>query len=297
MATNIYRFLANIRNNPIVNKLIHTIDKTYPSYALGANTPLLNHYLPTSTNFQNKPTTLFFNQQPSDALRLIRRIAQKKSVHRLDKNKKDTPIEFVCYGYQDHDGDIVITNIIVPALVELSKNCNNFDQAVEKLYDYVPSKDLRIDMLANYFDYLRNIDLDFHESIGKKPVALLGTTKPIVEYADNTENCPRFSEIAKSIVPGDVEFNHDFLTGVLTVSPYKIVQTPRGLEYQNGSLECVITDYKLSQNTHLASPNRLMNVTQCVQNTPDGKLEKVEISASSQPLIDFQPQNKNERTL
>ena len=288
MATNINRFLSSIKNNAKVNKLIKAIDKKYPSYALGAQTPLLNHYLHVAKNLHGNATTLFLKEQASVALDNIRHLAQKKSVYRLDKHKTDTPIDFLCFGYQDHDGDVVIERIIVPALIVLRHASKSSEEAIKKSFDYVPSKDFRTDTLATYYDYLLYTNLDFKGSEGKKPVALLGTTKPIVSYTDHTEDCPRFSEIAKSIVPGDVKFGHDFLTGLLTVSPYEVVQTPEGLAYKNGSLECVLTDYKISNKTHFATPEQFTNVTKCVQTTPDGKLEELHISSSDQPKLDFQ---------
>lgn len=288
MATNINRFLSSIKNSPEVNKLIKLIDKKYPSYALGAQTPLLNHYLPVAKNLYGNATTLFLKEQASVALDNIRHIAQKKSVYRLDKHKTDTPIDFLCFGYQDHGGDVVIERIVVPALIVLKHTSKSSEEAIKKSFDYVPSKDFKIDTLATYYDYLLYTNLNYKGSVGKKPVALLGTTKPIVDYDDRTENCPRLSEIAKSIVPGDVKFDHDFLTGLLTVSPYEVVQTPEGLAYKNGSLECVLTDYKINKNTHFATPEHFTNITKCVQTSLNGKLKELNISNSDQPKIDLQ---------
>ena len=285
MPTNISRFLT-LKNNPALYKFFNALDTKFPTYNLGTNTPILNHHLQTESNFSGAPATLYLEKQPSEMLSFIRQLAQKKSDYRISKNKPDTPIEFFCYGYQDHSGDIVIKNIVFPAYNQIRETSDTINEVYERLYNHTPSKDLKIDSFANYFDYLRNTKFNDKDNVGRIPVALYGTTKPIVSYADHTENCPRFGEVAKSIVPGDVDFG-DMMTGVLTVSPYTISQTKDGYVYHNGSLEAILTKYRINNKNGYSYPEYLTNITNCQTTNSKGKLCNCVISNSFEPFMEF----------
>ena len=282
---NINRLLT-VRKNPALNNFFSAIDDKFGNYSLGANTPILNHYLQTQQNFNDKPAILYLDKQPTEMLRCIRQLAQRKSVHRLERNKNDTPIEFICYGYLDHNGDIVLKNIQIPAYNKIRQTSKTISEAYEKLFNYIPNKVDKIEYMSDYLDFLRNTKLNGQYSIGRMPVAMLGTTKPIVSYSDGTENCPRFNELAKSIIPGDINFG-EVMTGVLTVSPYSMTQTRHGLTFKDGSLEGVLTHYAISPTTGYSSPCNLTNLTLCKTTDSAEKFHDCEISNSSQPSINF----------
>ena len=282
---NINRLLT-VRKNPQLNKYFAALDSEFRNYSLGANTPILNHYLETQQNFDGNPATLYLDKQPTEVLRFIRQLAQRKSTHRLERDKNDTPIEFICYGYLDYSGDIVIKEIQMPYYNIIRQKSKTINEVYEKLYNYIPSKEDKIEYMSKYLDFLRNTKLNGKNSIGIMPVAMLGTTKPIVSYPDNTENCPRFNELAKSIIPGDIDFG-DVMTGILTVSPYSMTQTKNGLTFKDGSLEGILTHYTISPTTGYSSPSNLTNLTECKTIDSAEKLHECEISNSSEPHMNF----------
>ena len=279
MANN-YRVISAFRKDPQLTKLLKEIDNNFEDYNLGSNTPIPNQAFETASN-KHRPICLYFSANAADKLTSIRQIAQIKSDHRLSSNKEDTPIEFLCTGYIDHSWDIVITNIIIPQISIYKEN--NIDPK-EAILNSVKSKDANIELINSYYDYLKDSKINKKDdNIGIMPIALLGTTRPIIKTNDNTEYCPRLSEIAKAIMPANVEINHPIKSGILSVSPLEIVQTPTGKQYRNGSLECLMIGYEHNKNGTV-SPNRFFNVTRCQQADKNGKLSIVDISKSKQPL-------------
>lgn len=284
MSSNNYRFLTSCRNNPELSKLITCIDKKFPEYTLGSNMPVPNQALKSATLKSGQPVKLCINKQAGITLDMIRSLAQEKSDYRLSNNQKDTPIEFVCLGYMSNSGNLVIDKIICPAIDYVSQNSKDIDEAKKNLFKYVPKKDVNIDTLCTYFDYMRETNLQAIGKSGRMPVAFLGTTKPMAEYTDHTENCPRLGEIAKSIVPGDVDFKNPFMSGLICVTPYVIKQTPKGKVYSDGSIECIATSYIKNEKNNSVKPSDFFNLTYCERITPNDQIETVPISCSYQPL-------------
>ena len=285
MSTNIYRFLTNFRKNKILNRLINALDKKYPNYALGSNTPLPNQLLPTASKTNGDPIILYFTEKATHNLNVLRDLAQEKTVYRQKKEKIDKPIEFLCYGYIDSSNDIVINTIEIPYLEHLLKSNNNnilSDEIKEKFFNQSSSKIINEELIKRYYNYLQSENTFLDKKIGKIPVAFYGTTKPVVDSVDNTQYCPKFSEIAKAIVPGDLKFNHPFVSGLLIVNPKYIIQTTNGYKQIDGSLECIPVTYEINKN-NTAKPTNLYNIMQCQQTNKNGKLEIVEISKSKQP--------------
>lgn len=283
MATNISRVISSCRNNPELGHLLTSCDKKFSSYRFGTNMPIPNQCLKTATKKNGQPVKLCINKNAGLILDMIRNLAQEKSTYRLENNKKDTPIEFVCMGYLNKSGNIVIDNIVIPSLQELCDNSQDIEDAKEKLFKYVAKKEANIDLLCTYFDYMRDNVYPAKEKFGLMPIALLGTTKPLVSYNDQTENCPRLGEIAKSVVPGDAEFRTPFVSGLLCVTPKTIKQTPNGQELQDGSLECIVTTYEKLKNNYV-KPNNMLNIVSCERITPQDTIAIVPISCSHQPL-------------
>ena len=139
--------------------------------------------------------------------------------------------------------------------------------------------------MSSYYEYLKTSQVK-KRNIGLMPIAFLGTTRPIVESPDMTQYCPKFSEIAKAIVPANIEFDHPIMTGTISVSPKFKQLTPKGYVATDGSLECVLIKYKTNQNKTL-SPISFSNITQCQQCLENEKRERVAISKSFQPLNDL----------
>lgn len=284
MSSKVNRFLQ-LGKDPELHKYFSALDSKFHKYNFGTNTPILNHHLETETNFQGKPATLFFSEKSSKALQIIRDFAQKKTTYRLDKKKEDSSLEFFCLGYQDFNGDIMIDNIIFPAYTYARSLSSTNAEIYDKLFNNKTDGYTRIEGFATYFDYLRNTNMNMSEAQGKKPLALYGITKPVIEYSDSTENCIRFGEMAKSIVPGDINFE-DVITGVLSISPYTITQSRDGFKYKNGSLEAILTHYK-SNKSGLLTPVNITNVINCQIILNDHPHENLEISKSYQPEWDY----------
>lgn len=285
MATNIGRLLQLRKDNEL-NKYFSALSKKFPQYNLGAKTPILNHHLQTENNFEKKPATLFMSEHATHVLDFIRRLAQKKTTYRLDKGKEDTPIEFFCTGYQDLNGDIVINNIDFPAYVYAQEQSSTQSEICHKLFNNKMDSYTKIEGFCSYFDYLRETDFNYEHSGAIKPVALYGVTKPVIDYKDGTENCIRFNELAKSIVPGDVGFG-EIISGVLSVAPYSLAQTKEGFVYVDGSLEAILTRYNINQKTGYLTPAYITNVTKCQAIKNDCPANFVQISQSSQPNWDY----------
>lgn len=292
MSSKINRLLQ-LRKNSNLNNYFHALDEKYPQYNLGANTPILNHQLQTENNFQNVPATLFFSEKASAGLDYIRHLAQKKSTYRLDKDKDDSPLEFFCLGYQDFDGDIIVESIEFPAYSFARINSSTTAEINNKLFNNKTDDYTKIEGFSAYFDYLRNASFKRKNPQGNKPVAFYGTTRPLIKCSDNTENCIRMGELAKSIVPGDIDFG-DIMTGVISVSPYTIIQTKDGLKYKEGSLEAILTNYKSNKKGQL-TPANLTSITNCMSISKDKPAKIIEIANSQQPYWDF-PKITSENT-
>lgn len=276
---NILRVINSFKNHPNISQLLKAIDNKFPKYDLGANTPFTNQALETATR-QGEPTCLYFDEIAAEKLKEIRNLAQEKSNLKRQQKKEDKPIDFVCTGYVDHSGDIMITDISIPA-IDIYREQNK--NPLTAIYNAIRSKDANIETESYYYDYLRNSNIGSKDKIGTMPVALLGTTRPIINTKDGTEYCQKLSEIARAIIPANVEFDHPIMSGALSVSPNYIVQTPFGNRVADGSLECTLITYDKNTNNTL-KPTNLTNVTRCQQIKPDGKLSIVDISKSKQPL-------------
>ena len=280
MASNIFRFLTNIRKNPKENRLINAIANKFPEHSLGANTPFPNQALETAT-YNGNPCCLYFTGEASKALQDIRNIAQVTAHNKFAIGLEDKPVDFVCFGYLDHSGDIIITEINNPSLEMYREEKLNLAEAYRKsLYH----RESSIEVQSKCFDYLRENKFGDKGSIGLMPVALIGTTRPIVATTDGSENCPKFSEIARAILPANVNIDHPIISGTLSVSPKYQKQTPSGESVlSNGSLECVLIDYKYNKN-NTVTPDKFFNVTRCQEVLPDESRKIVDISKSKQPL-------------
>jgi len=277
---NIYRFLSNVRRDDNMKKLVEEIDNMFPETRLGGETPFPNQVLPTA-NTNGTPICLYFEQFATDKLNKIRRLAQRQSNFRITANKSDKSIEFVCLGYQDKDGDIVIYDIGVPS-IEPFKNPDKKTVNLNKFFNRTNSKEISNDTEDLFLNHLRSKEALKYFN-GKTPVALWGCTKPIVTTKNKSEYCPKFSEIAKAIVPGNIEFKSPIITGLLTVSPIYMAQTPDGIRPKDGSLECILVNYKANSN-NTQTPISFTNVTRCQQTESSGELKVVDISKSYQPI-------------
>lgn len=286
MAVNLLRLILNMKKDPNLNRLINSIDKKFSNYGLGANTPLPNQALETASFGNGSPSCLYFSESASKKLQTIRDLAQNKYVYRFKQGKEDKPIDFVCIGYLDHSGDIVITDTYMPG-IEIYEEANLDIQ--EAIYKSSLSKDVGIVTQSECFDYLRRVKLNtkINNSIGIMPVALMGTTRPIIATNDGSEYCPKFSEIAKAIMPANVDIDHPIMSGVLSVSPKYQAQSPNGeTTLTNGSLECVLISYKNNKN-NTVTPEGFFNVTRCQEILKDQSRHVVDISKSKQPLTDI----------
>lgn len=278
MANNVYRLITNMRKNPTTRSLINAMGNKFDSYAMGSNTPFINQILETSSNGADRPTCLYFTPTATLQLKKIRELAQEKFKYRKKEGKEDRPIDFLCYGYQDFAGDIVIDFLEIPYM----KGTPSAD-FYSTLFKLNPSAVANEKMNTAFHNYLSQSTIGREKNtIGLMPVAFYGTTRPIVATTDNTQNCPRFSEVSKAIVSTKTKFKQPIKTGLLSISPKTIEQTPNGAIYRDGSLECVVIDYNVNQNG-LATPSQFSNIIHCQQTEQNGQRTIVDISKSYQP--------------
>lgn len=282
------RFLK-VRNNPNTDMFFDWIDERYFSYNLGTQTPIPNQALPTDINESGNATTIYFTAEANTMINSIREIDHTISSMRASNNIADKPIEYVCYGYRDFNGDIVIEHIDVPVFETLiALNLPNDRMKYEFLaFDTsATAKSHKIEITSRIYEHLRHTK---RHPDGKEIVALFGTTKH-PNKNDNTSNCFTLKEFADATMPyKPVQTN--IISGVISITP-KTIEAQRinkdashiSAFLTPGAIECALISYHRNEHSGLTIPNGLTNITEAYGMDKSGKLNKIKISCSNQPV-------------
>lgn len=283
---NLVRLLNNVRNDNEVDSVFRSIDKKYPTCLLGATTPVSNQLFSPLQNKDSKVSSIIFTEQAYSVLQLIQDLDHKCSVLRTNSKLSTRPIRFICYGYLDFDGDIIINHIEVP-IFNLIKNLNiPTNKQIEYLaFGKIPG-DLNTHTHSKHYDYLRSKSLGKKNPIGSAIVSLVGYTKHPSKKQEPISNCFQLSEIANAVMP-DIPTTDNILSGVLAITPKTIDATNIDSKHpvfniQDGSLECAILTYTRSETTGTSKPTSIYNITHAQAITSDGKFKDLLISASRQ---------------
>jgi hypothetical protein len=286
--SNILRFLNNVRNNNEINKVFESINKKYPDHNLCATTPVASQILPVEMNESNEPCTIIFSENAYSTLQNIRNVDHKCTSLRSTNNLLGRPLEFICYGYRDFDGDIFIDSIEVPLFEYIKKLKLSPTKEVEHLaFSDICARDQHIESTSRMYDYLS------HNAFTKKPigselVAILGTTKH--PTSSNTSNCFQIRELADAVIP-NVSVHENISSGILAITPKTIEANSFGNKklknnqnlLKDGSLECAIISYSKNQTSGLVKPTYLSKVTRAI-GIKNGKHFNIKIDSSNQPL-------------
>lgn len=309
---NLLRFINNLCNHGVseFSDVLDSIDQKFPEYGLGSSTPIPNQVLATDLNYSRSPSTMFFSKKAYAKLQIIREIDYECTNIRKTEGKADKPLEFVCYGYRDLDGDLFIEDIECPIFEQiLTKGKRSFTQKDIRniaLNENISFKDLHTETTCRAFDHLRNCKFA-NTPVGDELLALLGTTKHTLDELSELSNCFTMKELAESVIP-NVKVHEDIATGILAITPKSIqkvkthgIKSPFSTHrYQqvDGSLECAIISYNRTANNY-AKPYHISNVTRAEGITSDGNRVPIKISSSLQPtegLYHAKPLNRDVMT-
>lgn len=278
----IQRLLTNVMKDSNNKQTFHSIFNKYREYSAGAKTPIPNQAFAPNIKSNGQPMSIYFDEYATNRLHEIRDLAQEQTLFREKNGQKDRSIEFVCEGYIDNAGDMVIIDITIPSLdifAEKQLTYQNFFQTT------IP-RDAHIDTIAMFHDHLRDSVLSNKDGkIGSHLVSLLGTTRPVIEETE-IQNCLRLSELADATIKGDIILNHPVVTGVLSISPKTLTKKANeGYILTDGSLECAVINYKYNNNGTV-KPTKITNVISAYE-TINGKISNSLISSSMQPTSDI----------
>lgn len=275
--SSINRALINLYKDHRMEQTFNAIENR--DGLLNANSIIPNQAFPTHINDENKPACIYFSKEATQMLDYIKRVSHKVTVAKEKYGKTATQMEFVCYGYRDHNDDVVIYEIACPYI----DNFVDKKRGVVDIYSMskaTPNKGDRIDSTAGIFDYLHNNTFT-KDPIGKELVAMLGIIRPENTIGDK-KNAPTLKEISDIVAPGDVKFNQDISTGLLIIPPADMERTSEGIKRVDASMECLLLEHSRSQCGY-ANPSKITNITQCVELTNDGEIN-CPISKNKQKL-------------
>lgn len=262
--------------NKDVTEVLKSIEKR--EGGLTAKTLIPNQAFPIETTKENKPACIYFNDFACRMLDFLKDIHHKSAIMREKQCKRDTQLEFVCYGYRDHNGDIVICDIDSAQLDEIS----NPDKSINlsKLASYTPTKDTRIDSTARMFEYVRHSGI-LPTGIANEPVALLGLLRP-EDMLTAQRNTPLLKEMADIVLPGNAQVTSNFSTGLLVIPPAEIARTANGYRLTDASMESLLIEHKLTSKNY-AKPVAITNITKAIAKTQSGD-KVISISQNRQNL-------------
>ena len=289
------RLLSNIiANDRECSKVFNSIAKLNKTSAnsLPSVTPIPNQVFAAEHNRFGKDATIHFTKAANQFLEYLRELDHYIATTNASKGKQSPPLKFVCYGYKDLDGDIVINSIDCPIYEEAyQQGFTKKTQVIEYIMQNMGSKDMSIENSARAFDYLRQSNFAKPKPIGTDVVALMGTTKHATIEGDEY-NCFTVGELAESVMPYYVPVNADgIISGTISITPKTISEKyllSRGkadniADYlQDGSIEVALISYTKSESTGYVTPTKITNVTKALAQTDKG-LTPLKISASTQP--------------
>lgn len=263
--SNINRITLNIDKN--THKVLNDCVKKYKEFNYGAKTPIPNQCFGTALTSSNEPSTLYFSEQAHAAINYLKELSHRYSV----KNpNQPLPINYVCKGYKDHNGDIVIDYIFCPLLTEAMPTKGlGMNEVCEYILEHkkeISFPELQKLCYSQYIEYLSS-DQSSIDHLGTDAVALFGYTKYPTTKNEPTSNCFTLGEIANSIFPGDIQIDHKISSGLISI-------TPKTMEYpykpgsdtllSDGSLECMLVEYSYNESYHRVCPRTFLNITKCL---------------------------------
>lgn len=274
----INRVLNIGNNNPAIALALGAMADREPNNKLGAKSLIQNQALPIETTREETPASIIFTEYAYSMLNFLKNIHHKSTVLREKIQKKATPTEFVCYGYRDHNGDIVICDIDSFSIDEAKIDENSVD--VKKIAEQNPNKDIRIDSTARMFEYIRHSGFTPDE-LGKEPVALLGILRP-EDLTDEKKCTPTLKEVADIVPPANAIFPSNFSTGILLIPKDNLEKTKEGFTLVPASMECLLIENSL-YGKGSSRPTNMTNITRAMAFTPEGT-KSLSISQNPQDL-------------
>lgn len=280
------RFLNNIRNyDREFADFMSCCRQKYKN--IGATTPIPNQALPTLYNNLGKEAELVFDKPAYYMLNKIRNLNERFEV--LSKKNKSIhiPIKFICTGYRDKNGDIVIDNITCPIFEHLSQKF----KSTQQINEYITTHYSELSQLNKYINF-DGYDYLMHGTVGTQPigthiVSLIGQTRPQNNIGELI-NCCKMSELAEATMPNEPVADN-IISGTLLITPDTFAKdstdkSGNSLKRIPGSLECTIISYIKSPNTSKTVPIRLDNIVKSWGFTADEQRENIAISQSPQDL-------------
>lgn len=256
MAT-INRTLINLYKNRQMQTALNAIEDR--DGLLEATSLIPNQAFPTHINSEDKPACIYFSEEATNTLDLIKRVAHKVAISREKSKKADIPLEFVCYGYRDHSDDFVIYEINCPIIDQYTDKKKGVID-IKKMATHTPDRGDRIETTSNMTDYVYRNTFS-KDPIGKELVALLGIVRPD-DMIGEKKHTPTLKEIADVVVPGDVKFPANFSTGLLLIPPADLQRTKDGFSRVDASMECMIVEHSLTPSGN-AKPTSITNISNC----------------------------------
>lgn len=280
MASYIDRLLSNVKNTPEVKRVFDSIFKKYPEYMCGAKTPISNQVFSPATNELDNPTSIYFTSKATNTLNTIRKVSKIQAVSRENSHKNDRPIEFLCTGYVDFSGDVIITNISIPFMEIIRENSATPDSFYEQFFLSQKPSEAHKSLISDFNEYLRCNTMDSKSPIGTEIVAMIGTTKPATDDI-NTTNCFNLQEVAQGVIRGDIKPKSPIRTGVIAITPNTFAKSKGKFVELPGSLECMLTSYDYNRNG-TCYPVNIENVVSAYTSDKNHRISSISISSSFQ---------------
>lgn len=250
--------------NAIINRIINE-DKS-----LNRNTAIPNQAMKTKE--KNKiENTLYFTNYVYDTIKDIEYLSYTKSFRNIFNKKKEKYIEFCALGYEDKEGDIIISEIVC------DQNKYQNINLTQKECDIMSSN-----ILKTMRQHLKTTDLH-NLSAANRAVALYGRTSNFFEDYD-ARLCPRILDFAKAIVPNNERFDNDIITGVLLLPARQLEKDSQDIynKWSIASLECATINYMSDENRRM-TPISIENIKHC-QNAEDYRKTNISISNNFQDI-------------
>ncbi len=254
---NINRTLLNLYKNRQMETALEAIERRDGLFNAASLIP--NQAFPTHMNEEDKPACIYFSEEATNTLAQIKKIAHKVTAVREKNKKAATSLEFVCYGYRDHNDDFVIYEIECPMMEEYTDNKKGVID-IKKMATHTPDRGDRIESTHRMTHFVHTKTFS-EDPIGRELVSMLGIIRPD-DMTDEKKHTPTLKEIADIVLPGDLKFRAPFSTGLLIIPPADIVRTKDGYERVDASIECMILNHELTPSGN-AKPTKISNITHC----------------------------------
>ena len=282
--------LLNIKYNLELSKVFESVENK--NQGLSSKTPIPNQLFAPGYTDDFDFTKITFMEEAYSSLQRIRELDHIYTSKTFNSKKKTHPIKFLCYGYKDFDGHIIITEIDCPLLDELAKKKLSSNEELAKFVElFVTYSKTNRETQTYMREYLRNFSFN-EPPIGTHIVALIGQTMPAT-LDSSIQNTFNMGELNSAVLPDKVKFegNHGLISGIIgiaqkTVNYSALLNKKARLESssitQDGSLECAVISYTKRPN-NTVMPTNVVNITEASR-VKDGKELPLLISSSPQPL-------------